>query len=46
VQGELKHLMRFHQDNEKSDIFLAGDYMIYPTCESAAQSGWSAAKKL
>ncbi|MBU2514091.1 FAD-dependent oxidoreductase [bacterium] len=45
TKGAYRRLTRLHQISGKG-IFLAGDYMIYPTFEAAAESGSIAADKL
>lgn len=42
--GAYQRLSRLHEITEGS-LLLAGDYMIYPTFESAAESGYLAARK-
>lgn len=44
LPGAYERLMRLHELNADSDILLAGDYMIYPTFEAAAESGYLAAE--
>jgi protoporphyrinogen oxidase len=42
--GAYKRLMRLHAINA-GRLLLAGDYMVYPTFEGAAKSGYLAARK-
>lgn len=42
--GAYQRLSRLHEITE-GDLLLAGDYMIYPTFEAAAESGYLAAEK-
>lgn len=43
--GAYERLLKLNKLNN-GDLILAGDYMIYPTFEAAAQSGFLAAKKI
>ncbi len=42
--GAYSRLPTLHQLNDDSRLILAGDYMIYPTFEAAADSGELAAE--
>ena len=42
--GAYKRLTRLHETTNNG-LYLAGDYMIYPTFEAAVESGQIAAEK-
>jgi protoporphyrinogen oxidase len=44
VPGAYARMIELHKENARGGILLAGDYMIYPTFEAAAESGQLAAE--